>query len=297
MTEIKSAKAAPNAPDGGTASPAFGLAIKRLLKPLVRLLLARGITYPYLIQQLKAIYVEVAARDFALAGKPQTDSRLSLLTGVHRKDVRRLGRAPADPDAVPDNVSLGARLVARWCAELPYLDAEGKPSPLPRLARADNGASFEKLVGEVSKDIRARAILDEWCRLGIVDIDANDLVHLRASAFVPAHGDDEKAYFLGLHLHDHIAAVAHNMMDRAPPFLERSVFYDDLSPAAVAEIAALSERLGMDALRKVNRRVLELNAQSAGGANATDQRMTFGIYFYNEAVAPVEKEAPNVAQA
>jgi hypothetical protein len=284
MEPDQSAKPLPGITESGNASPAFALAIKRLLRPLVRLLLARGIAYPYLIQQLKAIYVEVAAREFALAGKRQTDSRLSLLTGVHRKDVRRLARVPADRDAVPENVSLGARLVARWCAAAAYLDPEGQPKPLPRLASADRGISFEGLVEEVSKDIRARAVLDEWCRLGIAEIDADDFVHLRTSAFVPTHGADEKAFYLGLHLHDHIAAVAHNMMDREPPFLERSVYYEQLSPDAVAELAALSERLGMDALRKVNRRALELQAQSNSGANAAEQRMTFGIYFFNEAI-------------
>jgi hypothetical protein len=296
MDENQSGKSLAGGAEGGNASPAFALAIKRLLKPLVRLLLGRGIAYPYLIQQLKAIYVEVAAQEFTLAGKRQTDSRLSLLTGVHRKDVRRLARAPADPDAVPENVSLGARLVARWCAEAAYLDAQGQPKPLPRLASADRGVSFEGLVEEISKDIRARAVLDEWCRLGIVDIDANDFVHLRASAFVPAHGADEKAFYLGLHLHDHMAAVAHNMMDRQPPFLERSVYYDRLSPAGVAELAALSERLGMDALRQVNRRALELQAQTDGDTSAVDQRMTFGIYFFNEAVAANAKDQAHADQ-
>ena len=65
-------------------------ALQKLLRPLIRLLLAQGVTFPMLASQLKAVYVQVAKEEFKLTDKRQTDSRISLLTGVHRKDVKRL---------------------------------------------------------------------------------------------------------------------------------------------------------------------------------------------------------------
>ena len=51
----------------------------------------------------------------ALDDKAPTDSRISLLTGVHRKDVRRL-RNTSDPAAstLPENITFGAQLVNAW---------------------------------------------------------------------------------------------------------------------------------------------------------------------------------------
>ena len=69
--------------------------VARLLRPLVRLFVARGITFPALTNLLRELYVNVAEYDFALPGKEQTDSRVSLLTGIHRKEVRRLRGAGA----------------------------------------------------------------------------------------------------------------------------------------------------------------------------------------------------------
>ena len=73
--------------------PALVLARRRVLRPLVQIMLARGITYPYLSDLLKARCGEVADHDFGLNGKSPTDSRVSLVSGVHRKDVSRLRAA------------------------------------------------------------------------------------------------------------------------------------------------------------------------------------------------------------
>lgn len=265
-----------------TLPPSVLAALRRMLRPLVRLLIARGMTYPMLAELMKDIYVSVAERDFPLPGREPTDSRISLLTGVHRKDVRRLRTgAPVDDSAMPNSVALGAQLAAAWTTRREFRDARGHPRPLARLASQGGRRSFEALVASVSKDIRARPVLDEWLRLGIVDIDSEDRVVLRTSAFVPAHGLDEKAFYFGHNVHDHIAAAAHNLKGEGAPFLERSVHYDALDEASVAQLAKLAESAGMNALRKVN---VEAQSAEARGRRLTSvkHRITFGIYFYSE---------------
>lgn len=271
-------------------SPALARALRQVLRPLVRLLLAKGVTYPYLAQMLKGVYVDVAAHDFPLEGKRQTDSRLSLLTGVHRKDVRRLAAEPTQRLAPPPpNVSLGARLVARWCGESDYLDEQGRPRPLPRLPQADGGPSFERLVADESKDIRARAVLDEWLRLGLAEVDAEDRVALRSGAFVPEKGQEEKLFYFGRNLHDHLDAAARNVLGEQPARLDRSVYSAGLDAAAVEELHRLAESLGMDLLRTLNRRARELRAARAG--EQQEQRMNFGLYFHSEPVNPEQDDA------
>jgi len=267
-----------NNADAGKPPAALVGALKKLLRPLVHLLLSRGITYPVFSAWLKNIFVEVAENDFALHDKPQTDSRINLLTGIHRKDVKRLRTEPVDDDAIPSNISLGALLVAKWSGMDEYLDAEGHSIALPR--QSNEGPSFDKLVATVNKDIRSRVVLDEWLRLGIVHIDENNYVHLNSEAFIPEKGIEELAYYFGHNLHDHIAAAAHNLSDSAKKFLERSVYYDQLSQSSIEELEKLSEEYGMQALQALNKKALALQIKDENSLDAR-QRINFGIYFYH----------------
>ena len=269
-------------------------ALRQLLRPLVRLLLAHGMTHPFIANLLKTVFVKVTANEFHIEGKAQTDSRISMLTGIHRKEVKRLRQTVAERETPPANVSLGAELVARWIGMPEYMDTRGRPRPLARLARDGHELSFEELVQSVSKDIRSRVVLDEWLRLGVAHLDAEDRVCLNVEAFVPKHGFDEKAYYFGQNLHDHLAASVHNLASGSPPFLDRSVHYDRLTPESVATLGELAERLGMDALQAINREAMRLQRQDADGKNA-GHRMNFGVYFFSATTAESdpEKEAPN----
>lgn len=277
-----STKPSPGAAKPPASATAVQGALTHVLRPLVRLMLAHGITYPALTEVLKGLFVEVAGREFTIAGKAQTDSRISLLSGVHRKDVRRLREnPPTSSEETHNEVSLGSQIVAEWIGAPEFTDKRKHPLPLPRLARSASGVSFESLVESVSKDIRPRAVLDEWLRLGIVHIDESDRVCLNQEAFVPEKGFAEKAVYLGHNLHDHAAAAVQNVLGGAPAFLERSVHYDALSASSITELAALSEKAGMEAVLEVNRRAMKLDRRDTQQKTA-GKRMTFGIYFFAE---------------
>jgi len=292
MAETRKAATSGDPPAGASRpAPALVRAVRRVLAPLVRLLLAHGVTHAYLAEQLKRVYLEVAERELARRGERATASRLSVATGLHRKDIRRL-REPAPRYAPPSSVSLGARLISRWTSEPPFCDADGRPRPLPRVPAAEggDGAHFEGLVESVSTDVRPRAVLDEWLRLGLVEVGADDRVALRQEAFVPSDGFDEKAHFLGRNVGDHLAAAAHNLRAGADQArLERSVHYQELSEASAAELHELASRLGMQALQDVNRRARELQKRDAGGEREARQRINFGLYFQSERELPDEE--------
>lgn len=268
----------------GAPSPAVVRALRKVLRPLVRLMLSRGITYPYLSDMLKGLFVEVADRDFRLDDKPPTDSRISLISGVHRKDVSRLRQLLHSELAIePSVVPRGAQLVAHWMSDPRYLQADGQPRPLARLISEGGEQSFEALVTGVNSDIRSRVVLDEWLRLGVVHLDDDGLVCLNAGAFVPTRGADEKAFYFGHNLHDHAAASVHNLLGGQPALMERSVHYNALSPASVEKLAKLSEQWSMKALLAVNKAAMQAEAQDKALApDQANQRFTLGAYFYTE---------------
>lgn len=276
-------------PINSTFSLTLIAALRRVLRPFIRLMLAKGITYPFLSEVLKDLFVEVAENEFKIEGRTSTDSHLSLLTGIHRKDIKRL-RHDSHPDSevIPQTISLGARLVSLWTSDARYLDESNQPKALPRFAKAGGDISFEGLVASVSCDIRSRVVLDEWLRLGVAHFDDDNRVCLNTAAFIPANGFDEKVYYFGHNLHDHAAAATSNLLGENQPFLERSVYYDGLSADSVKQLAEKSERLGMESLLAINKEAMELEKSDALKIDPR-HRMTFGIYYYSE---PVEPEAP-----
>lgn len=283
--------------------PALTSALRHVLRPLVRLMLARGMNFPYLAELLKGLFVDVADQDFRLDAKKSTDSRISLLTGVHRKDVSRLRAVlgNADTPVEPGVVTLGAQLVARWLGSPEYLDESGKAKPLARFTSEGGSCSFEALVASVSSDIRSRVVLDEWLRLGVAHLDDESRVCLNVEAFVPAKGFEEKVFYFGHNLHDHAAAAVNNLLreqqvpsEDSHPFIERSVYYDELSPASVSQLKAQAEALGMKTLLAVNKSALDAETQyRKAPPGEPRQRMTFGIYFYAEPVATESSAGPN----
>ncbi len=258
-------------------------AVKRLLRPLVRLLISKGMGLPALTEVLKQVYVDVALTEFPSHGKKTaTDSGVSILTGVHRKDVKRLRSLKDKGPQAPRSVSIGAQMVSRWVGDSRTTDSKGRPLPLPRQAESPGGPSFDALVAGISTDVRPRAVLDEWLRLGIAHLDTQERVVLNQLAFVPQKGLEEKAFFLGRNIHDHIAAATHNLLGEGNPQLERSVHYSALTPESAAALAEAAERAGMEALLDINRLALDLANKDKGKENAT-RRVNFGLYFYKGA--------------
>ncbi len=270
--------------------PSLIAAISHVLRPLVRLLLAQGVSFQAFSEMAKTAYVKVADEEFRLPSKPQTDSRISLLTGIQRREVNRLRNNPEAEVSLPEQASRSALLLSIWTGHSDYVDKDGLPRPLPRLASENDDLSFEAMVRSVSKDIRPRVVLDEWLSQGIVTLDENDMVHLRADAFVQPRELDEKVYYFGLNIHDHLAATVHNLAGLDPPFLERCVFYDKLGANSVKELGDYSRIVGMRALQAINKRAAELQKRDHRQQDAI-HRINFGVYNFSEVETHDESSA------
>jgi hypothetical protein len=273
-----------NEPAAGPAPPALSRHLGKLLRPLIRLLIRNGITFPVLADLLRDLYVDVVLRDVLTDESARTDSRVSLLTGIHRKEIRRQRTAAATAEPVPETVTLSGQIISRWLGQQPWVDAAGTPRPLPRTA--DPGEpSFDALVGAVTKDLRPRAVLDEWLRQETVRLDAQDRVVLNVAAFIPQPGREEQLFYFGRNLHDHIAAAAANISAAGKaPFMDRSVHYDSVPYEAAAILEAAGREAGMRLLVEINRRALDLiEAPGASVAPGTPtRRVNLGVYLYIE---------------
>ena len=273
--------------DQNGTSDAFVRVLRGLLRPLVRTMIARGLTVTVIYGLLKRVYVEVAEETFGLDDKPLTDSRIALLTGVHRKDIRTI-RSEND-DGASDarrKSTLLATVIGQWMAHPDFTDNKGAPMPLPR---ADDAApSFEGLVQSISKDVRPRTVLDELEHAGLVAVK-DDFLHLNTDAIVGAATPSDKEVFFGANVGDHLAAATENLLSDSPPFFERSVFYNQMSPEAVDEVEAAARAQSQTLLQDLNQQSSALHRRDKG-KDGPRQRYRLGIYFYREDSEPTPKE-------
>lgn len=263
-------------------------ALNRVLRPLVRLAIKCGVTFPTFVDLLRQLYVNVAEHEFALPDKQQTDSRVSLLTGVHRKEVSRLRGAGAPVRVVPESVSRTSAIVARWLADPLFVDAKGIPLPLLRTGEAGE-ASFAGLVESVTRDLRPRAVLDDWLDRKLVEIDENDRIVLMERAMVPREDGEVRLYYFARNLGDHAAAAVENVMADNPPFLERAVHYDGLSEPLARSLEAYSRKLAIETLLHLNKYANQAVRSDPGGTS----RWNCGVYILtSDGTSLVAEESP-----
>ena len=267
-------------------SDLFERAIGRILKPLARALIAQGVTAPAFYRMIKQTYIEAAEEEL---GTGATDSRISVVTGVHRRDVKELRKNDKTEDhGLTKKVSILSTVIGRWMSDPAFCDDAGAPVPLPRSGASE--PSFDALVQSVSRDIRPRTVLDELTRQNIVETRDGD-IHLLLEGLVGSADLDQKLHFFSLNVGDHVRASVENLLADTSPNLERAVYYNRLSETSMDEIDAEVRKISLDALRKIN--TLASNKQSADKTNATaSHRFRFGVFLYKEDEG-VEEKGPN----
>jgi hypothetical protein len=248
-----------------------------LLAPIVRWLLRHGVSFPAFADLLKPLFVEAARAEVQRSGATPSQSALSLLSGVHRKDVRDITESPpaARPVARP---TLASQVFTRWLHDHRFRGKNGKARSL---TRTGPGRTFETLCRELSNDVHPRTVLDELLRLGQVALEGKQ-VSMVAESFVPSARRDEMTALFAANAADHMAAAVSNLTTNEPPFLEQSIYADGLTPESVELLHAAAREAwarAFEAVVSLARERVDHDQVSDG-----DSRIRFGSYFFSEPV-------------
>lgn len=274
------------------ANERFLKVVRGLMRPLVRTLIARGVTAPAFYKLLKAVYVDVAHAEFRIGNEPPTDSRITLLTGVHRRDVRTILSDDSESwETARAKTAMFATVLGQWMVRDDYADADGAPRPLPRAAAS--GPSFEALVRDVNTDIRPRTVLDELIRQSLVIEDEDGLLRITDIARRGPASDEDRLVFFASNVGDHLAAASMNLMSEEPPFFERAVFYNRMTPGAVDRVEARARALSQTLLETLNAESQALRRAGGATPDGEGDRYRLGIYFYRESDGQGEDRAGN----
>jgi hypothetical protein len=257
-------------------------AAQRVLTALIRVLLRHGVSYQAFSEVARRAYVEVAASEFGIPGRKSTISRVSVLTGLSRKEVQRLNGTPAPVDAEgAEHHNRAARVVAGWVRDAAFRDAAGAPRPLA----LEGEASFTELVRRYSGDMPPRAVLDELIRVGTAARDDDGRVRLLARVYMPRTSDARKLSILGTDTAYLLQTIDHNMQEDGPPRFQRKVMYDNLPAEALDEVRAATAQHGQALIERLDQ-LLSQHDRDINPALRGSGRMRagVGIFYFEEPV-------------
>lgn len=153
-------------------------ACRRMLPPLVRLLIGLGISAPEFASTCKRIYVQTAADRLAERAKRVNRSRIAIVTGLTRAEVTKLLGPRVHRETAQHQLQRAERVLNGWRSDPEFASRRGRPRTLPLRGRK---GSFEALVKRYSGDIPPRAMLDELRAMSAVLKHQNQTVRMNAS--------------------------------------------------------------------------------------------------------------------
>jgi Family of unknown function (DUF6502) len=262
------------------SEPPILRALTRLLRPVIRLLLDLGVGYRAFAEVAKRVFVDVASQDYGLRGRPTNASRVTLLTGINRRDVSRLrAELSARPIAPPlDQFSALGRVLSGWHQDPDFIDASGAPRELPA-AGAD---SFATLLARYGGDIPETATAKELRRVGAVTTDADGKFKVLTRYYMPLALDDVALERYGSVVADLAGSINHNLFaqDATQRIFEGRAHHPNIDPAAFEEFRALIDARGERLLEEIDtwltEHALPVSAKSAG------MRLGVGLYLIND---------------
>jgi len=256
-------------------------AVLTIFKPLVSLMLRSGISFGEASTLLKQAYVKEAENELQASGEKRTTSRISILTGLTRKDVASLRKKTSPQDLKTVNHNRAIRVIGGWNGDSKYCNDEGNAKVLQIQGCSE---SFESLVNKYSGDMPYRAVLNELIRTGAVEKIGNDNVVLVRSAYVSSDDENEKYSLLGEDVTLLVKTIKHNIVSsKEESFYQRKVLYDSIPRKKVDEFKILVNRENQLLLLKLNSWLLQ-HDQAHDKQIMDEEAMTLGvgIYYFEE---------------
>ena len=254
-------------------------AVTKVLSPLVRLLLRHGVSHAEFVNWAKQAYVNEAHEHFGIDGKSPTTSRIAIVTGINRKEVKRIRELPSDVNTGVSKHNRAVRVVTGWLQDQEFLTPQGKPR---ELGYGDSQDSFNQLVKRYGGDVPARALLDELERVGTVKHEAGT-VSLLHQGYVPHQSESALLDIVATSATDLLTTLDYNLHTDQRRRLQMSVAYDDVTSEGREQFRQLSATQGLDFLRTLDSALSRHDRGSNPDATGEGHhRVGLGLYWIED---------------
>lgn len=257
---------------------------RALLRPIASLLLKCGMSWREFADLSKGVFVAAASADHGLNGRPTNVSRVSILTGMSRKEVVRVrGLLDQEVRPGPGKCTDATRLLAGWHDDPEFRSADGAPRVLP----VDGpGPSFATLWQRYGGDVPVTSMRKELERAGAITALADGTVRPERRYFMPRRLDSRSILDAGSLLRDLGAGITHNLDvqsgavasgSASERFIRRAVS-DTVDVAALPEFEAFVEQNGQEFLERIDKWLADHAARPARGGARRQMRLGLGVF-------------------
>ncbi len=251
-------------------------ACRLLLRPIAALVMKCGVTWKELADLAKAVFVDVATEQFGIRGRPTNVARVSILTGISRKEVARQRALLASAGTARITKTNDAtRLLSGWHHDPAYVDRSGAPRPL---AVRGPAPSFEALFERYGGDTPFQTLLKELKAAGsIAAREDGSLVALRRY-HMPAALSVENVRLFGSNLFDHATTLEHNVSGRKGRRRFEGFAADErIRPAAAEAFRRFVDERSQKFLEEVDD-WLSRHRMENGDSDGVPLRLGVGVY-------------------
>jgi len=210
-------------------------ALALMFKPLIRLLVSQGLTHAEFSEVAKEVYVEVALKHFEPSERVNK-SRVAVLTGLTRKEVKNVIDRAIQSSALEKTKSRPSRVLSGWYEDPKFTGPYGIPLELPYESQIEGQASFTELVKTYSGDMAPRQMLNELLRSGSVS-EVEGLYKAVSRLYEPTALSPELIQRLGDIGYRFFSTAALNITKegQGTGYFERSVFANEGCTPSVIE--------------------------------------------------------------
>ncbi len=250
----------------------------------MHVLIRCGITWKEFAELARTSYVDVASRQFGKRGRPTNISRTAVITGLTRREVRKQrARLAATSETFPGHVTKASLVLSAWHQDPDFLDARGRPTPLPL---EGEGMSFAALLRRCGAgDVRPSTLLKELLSAQAVRETADGRLEPLKRSYIPQPMDERLITMWGKRVTDVAKTYVHNLMRPAetPARFERAAVNDRISASALPEFQKFLEQEGEAFLERVDTWLTEHEARADASDNPDGVvRLGAGLYHIQE---------------
>lgn len=257
---------------------AIRTACRSLLRPIVLLLLRCGLTWKEFADLSKEVFVEAATAEFGIRGRPTNISRVSILTGISRKEVKRQRELlDAPPEVASAKTTDATRVLSGWFQDADFSDAQGQPLPL---AAQGPSPSFSALFARYGGDTSEQGLIKELRTAKAVGLDHSGNLVAKSRYYMPSQVSGEWIDMAGQFLHDLGVNINFNLeADKSSDsrFLGYAADHK-VDPAAAAQFRAFMEERGQQFLQSADHWLAQHSINSQADANTKPIRLGVGIF-------------------
>jgi hypothetical protein len=254
-----------------------------VMRPIVRILLRYGIGYREFLEVTKTAYVDVASSDFGLRGRPTNISRVAVMTGLTRKEVKRLRDKIASGDSrIKVKTTPLSDVLHHWHAESEFTDSSGVPLTLPF---AGDESSFSGLVKKFGGDIPAGAMRTEMKRVGAVHEDDQGNLSVAKRVFTSASQHDRLLTLLVHGAYSMLSNIEHNTSGDVDggPWAHRIAYTQSLAREDTGQLRRVARDRIAEFAESVDDIFIAYEALHKSESTAEDtSTVAVGVFYFEE---------------